>query len=619
MQYQYFASIGFSFCALLFIVLIIFMYSRKEKYKNIENTLFILLLATTIFLIADEFIYAFGLYRANGGEPAAWAKFFCYVFLSGNIIWMGMFIYYMLVQCTRKYEREVKDRLRKIILYIEAPIVLVFATIGWVYGKLNFHTEPDHILNFSDGATNIGYIFGAIVIIVIIYWLVTTSKGMTTDQKKPLILAVVIVVGSLALQFFVQEADYNIQCFQYAIILMALFFTLENQDNRLLIDREKSKEEAEKVNAAQTQFLTSMSHEIRTPMSTIMGFSEALLMDKEVTEEEVKKDTKYIHAAAITLLDLINNILDLSRIDSEKEQVVEQEYSLKESLLEISEAMNAKTENKNVNFEMKINEELPQKYVGDAPKINKIILNLLSYLLNKGEIRNITLNVDQYKTEGDEFTFYYSILIAANLLVDEFKILTDEYENIQDNKVNNDTLGLLVAKRYINMLNGNSSISSTEDYIKYDIYIQQQVSDPAKIGNIFAEIKNIENVKLNLEGKKILVVDDNPINIKLISRLLGEYNPQVDSCISGIECIEKVQSNNYDLIFLDHMMPGLDGIETLKRMKDLMPKIPPVVALTANSYSGAREKYKSDGFYDYLAKPFNVNDLKNLLVSIFNK
>ena len=114
MQYQYFASIGFSFCALLFIVLIIFMYSRKEKYKNIENTLFILLLATTIFLIAVEFIYAFGLYKSEGlDEPVAWAQFFCYVFLSGNIIWMGMFIYYMLVQCTRKYEREVKDRLRK--------------------------------------------------------------------------------------------------------------------------------------------------------------------------------------------------------------------------------------------------------------------------------------------------------------------------------------------------------------------------------------------------------------------------------------------------------------------------------------------------------------------------
>ena len=526
------------------------------------------------------------------------------------------FLYYMVAQITRKIEvQEEKESIRKKMLYLHIGLVILLSVLVLIF-PIEYKDYTNHFYNFGGPAINIGYIMGAIVIVVALYWLFTTNKDMTKESKKPLLLAIFFNICIVAVQFFVPNADYNIQNFEFATILMALFFTLESQDNKLLSEREKSKEEAEKVNAIQTQFLTSMSHEIRTPMSTIMGFSESLLREGDVTEEMVKHDTKYIHLAAVNLLDLINNILDLSRIDSKKEQMVEQEFELKESLLEVSEAVNTKIENKDVKFEIKINEELPSKYVGDAPKVSKIVSNLIGYLINKSEIRDLVLNVSDFKLSNGEFAFLISLIVTSPLVEEEYQKLEKEYEELKENEVNNLTLGLVVAKRYIELIGANLNISHDANFIRYDIYVPAQVIDPTPIGNIFEEIQNIENAKLDLTGKKILVVDDNEINIKLIKRLLAEYNPDIDSCTNGMEAINKVQEVRYDLIFLDHMMPGLDGIQTLSKMKDLIASVPPAIALTANSYSGAREKYIEDGFYDYLAKPFNVNDLKNLLIGV---
>ena len=615
MVYNYFSSVGFSFCALCFLVLIVIMYTSKEKYKNIENTLFIALLALNGFLILDEFVYVYCI-SIKDSIPLL-TTIMCKSYLIGIVCWMATFLYYMVAQITRKIEvQEEKESIRKKMLYLHIGLVILLSVLVLIF-PIEYKDYTNHFYNFGGPAINIGYIMGAIVIVVALYWLFTTNKDMTKESKKPLLLAIFFNICIVAVQFFVPNADYNIQNFEFATILMALFFTLESQDNKLLSEREKSKEEAEKVNAVQTQFLTSMSHEIRTPMSTIMGFSESLLREGDVTEEMVKHDTKYIHLAAVNLLDLINNILDLSRIDSKKEQMVEQEFELKESLLEVSEAVNTKIENKDVKFEIKINEELPSKYVGDAPKVSKIVSNLIGYLINKSEIRDLVLNVSDFKLSNGEFAFLISLIVTSPLVEEEYQKLEKEYEELKENEVNNLTLGLVVAKRYIELIGANLNISHDANFIRYDIYVPAQVIDPTPIGNIFEEIQNIENAKLDLTGKKIHVVDDNEINIKLIKRLLAEYNPDIDSCTNGMEAINKVQEVRYDLIFLDHMMPGLDGIQTLSKMKDLIASVPPTIALTANSYSGAREKYIEDGFYDYLAKPFNVNDLKNLLIGVF--
>ena len=573
---NYFASIAFSLCALVFALNVLIMHNSKQKFKNLENTVFYILLIMAIALILVEFLYVLCLAKVDG-EPGWFTYFSCRLYLVGIIAWMFIFIYYILVQLTRKFEVEVKKKKRKNFLYILSGFAFI-AIIFAIFLPIELHYSKDALYTFDGEATNIGYGVGAVLIISVIYWLFSSNKEMTNEQKRPLFVATAFVIGVTIIQFFIDSADFNIQNFQFVSILASLFFTLESQDNKLLSEREKSKEEAEVLNKAQTAFLTSMSHEIRTPMSTIMGFSESLLRDADLTEETVKHDTKYIHIAAVSLLDLINNILDLSRIDSEKETIVDQEFELKQFLFEINDIIHTKLEDKAVNFEINLDENLPSKYSADAPKINKIIINLASYLLNKPAITEISLNVVEHKAEDQDFMFQLTIMASTNGFEDVYQSIANEFNDLKDNEVDNLTLGLIVAKRYIKMMNGSIEVNFNDEFIKYDLYIPAQVFDSTPVGNIFEELKNIQDMKLDLTGKKILVVDDNAINIKLISRLLGEYNPDLDSCNNGLACIDKVQEKKYDVIFLDHMMPGLDGVETLAKMKDLMSDLPPVIA-----------------------------------------
>jgi CheY-like chemotaxis protein len=191
-----------------------------------------------------------------------------------------------------------------------------------------------------------------------------------------------------------------------------------------------------------------------------------------------------------------------------------------------------------------------------------------------------------------------------------------------DNTVDSTILGFIVAKKLVQMLGGRIEfLNETGKGTKYFVYFSQAVINEDKIGNIFEDKgKDVpENRVLDLTGKKILVVDDNLVNLKLTQRLLEGYKATIDTAKSGNECIEKIKETKYDLIFLDHMMPEMDGVATLNIIKQSKYSIPPVIALTANSYSGIKEKYLEEGFNDYLAKPINYKDLNKLMHNYFDK
>lgn len=193
--------------------------------------------------------------------------------------------------------------------------------------------------------------------------------------------------------------------------------------------------------------------------------------------------------------------------------------------------------------------------------------------------------------------------------------------NSTQNNIDSVTLGLIIAKRLMLMLGGNIEFKNeTGKGTKYFITLNQKVASATKIGNIFESSKmNVSSSDklLNLHNKNILIVDDNKINIKLASRLLEQFNFNISSALSGTECIEMVKKKKYDLIFLDHMMPEMDGITTMKLLIESGYSIPPVVALTANSYDGLKEKYISEGFSDYLSKPINFKELNRLIIKYF--
>ena len=614
-----FASMGFSVCGLLFMILILIMYLSKKKYSKNENKGFIFLLTFTMLLLVTEICYV-----CTMAFNSKLMEFCCRLYLIEILVWLIGYIYYIILLGTSEYEEQRKNKIRRRYFIVLLVIVIITSIISNLL-PLKYNTAINDIYSFGGLATYFVYIVG-FTSATVMFILVMVKRFKYPEAKKvPIRFAFALIIVLLITQA-ITGYDYNISTFLLSFMVATLYFTIESQDSKLLNEVKVKKEEAEAANKAKTEFLESMSHEIRTPLNTILGFSESLLREKKMTKKIVHEDVSNIHVASISLLDLINNILDVSRIESGKEKLVERDYELQDLVFEINSIFTAKINNNEITFAINVDEELPRRYHGDYQKICKIIVNILTNALKYTNYGKITLDIAKDNKVSDNFGFEIVISNTGhamkhelfNMTFEDFTLLGDKL----DNSVDSTMLGFIVAKKLVEMLDGRIEfINEPGKGTKYLIYFNQVVVNEDRIGNIFENnSKDVpDNRVLDLTGKKILIVDDNLVNLKLTSRLLEGYKATIETVKSGYECIEKVKTTKYDLIFLDHMMPEMDGVATLNVMKQGSYSIPPVIALTANSYSGIKEKYLEEGFNDYLAKPINYKDLNKLMHNYFDK
>ncbi|MDO4996794.1 MAG: response regulator, partial [Bacilli bacterium] len=367
----------------------------------------------------------------------------------------------------------------------------------------------------------------------------------------------------------------------------------------------------------------NMSNEIRTPMNTIIGFAESLLSEKDLTEEIVKRDMAYIHDSSITLLELINNILDISRIESGREKIAIKDYQLQDMVFEVNSLVTAKMKNKEVTFNINIDHNLPRTLKGDSQKIVKVIVNILTCAVNYTSYGKIDLNINKHQREDGKFEFEILVANTGHALQEQdFDLSFNDFIKVgteRDNTIDGVKLGLMCAKEYADMMGGHIEFKNEVGKgTRYFFYLEQEIADNSPCGDIFAHASDkIEHKLFDLTGKRVLVVDDSKVNVKLAQRLLAPYNLVIDTALSGNECLELVKNNKYDMIFLDHMMPEMDGVTTLKFLKSNQTDLPPVIALTANSYNGAKEKYAELGFSSYLAKPISYKELNKIMYEFF--
>ena len=393
---------------------------------------------------------------------------------------------------------------------------------------------------------------------------------------------------------------------------------------KLTVELEKAKEDAENANQSKSQFLANMSHEIRTPINAVLGMNEMIL--RESREPQIYEYAKEIRNAAKSLLGLINDILDITKIEAGKLTIVPGEYRLSEMIKDINNMIGFKAEAKGLDFIVEIDSNLPSTLFGDEIRIKQILVNLLNNAVKYTHKGSITFEVKKMRNE----IFYFAIKdTGIGIKQEDLERLYMPYERFEEarnHKIEGTGLGLTITRQLLDMMGSELGVKSIYgEGSVFSFVLEQEVIDATPIGNLeFDKTAEISPEKYRgtyiAPEAKVLVVDDNRINRQVLINLIKETQVQIDEAADGLECLDCVNYKQYDLIFLDHMMPGMDGVETLQEIqKQGLCGSTPIIMLTANAMVGEREKYIAMGFDDFLSKPILPEKLEQMMLQYLPK
>lgn len=391
-------------------------------------------------------------------------------------------------------------------------------------------------------------------------------------------------------------------------------------------EAEEARREALAANAAKGRFLAQMSHEIRTPINAVLGMDTMIL--REAKDSKIKEYALDIQNAGQSLLALINDILDFSKIESGKMEIIPVEYDFSSLIHDISNMINTKVKSKKLNFIIHADEAIPSKMLGDDVRIRQILINLLNNAVKYTFEGNIELYIE-CQIEGRKVLLTFMVKdTGIGIKEQDIDKLFKEFERIEEKRNRNiegTGLGINITTQLLYLMGSRLKVESV--YGKgssFSFVLEQQIVDSTPIGNLEERIREQSEEYAYASAytsphAKLLVVDDNVMNLKVFTNLLKPLKVRVDVADSGVSCLEMVKKEAYDLIFLDHMMPGLDGIETLIRMKEMKNNksiLSPVIALTANVITGAKEMYLAKGFDAFLPKPVNPEKLEQMILKL---
>lgn len=400
----------------------------------------------------------------------------------------------------------------------------------------------------------------------------------------------------------------------------------QRQNNQLALAKQEAdsaRHEALAANEAKGKFLAQMSHEIRTPINVVLGMDEMIL--RESKEPNVREYAMDIHTAGQSLLSLINDILDFSKIESGKVEIMPVTYEICSMIHDLVNMTLQRAKDKELQFVVEIDHEIPTCLYGDDVRIRQVLINILTNAVKYTQKGTVWMRVKSHII-GEKVVLYFEVEdTGIGIKEEDLPKLTAEFERIEEERNRNiegTGLGMSITVQLLRLMNSQLQVES--EYGKgsrFYFELEQKIIDSTPIGDFESKVKHMaENFSYESSflapDAKILVVDDNAVNRKVLRNLLKETQIQVSEADGGADCLRLVQENRYDLIFLDHMMPEMDGVETLHRMREL-PDYPckdtPVVVLTANAVAGAREQYLEEGFDNFLSKPIVPDKLENMI------
>ena len=589
-----------------------------------------------LFSIVVCFVLRFIVKRPLELRFLAWAIFLCAWWMFSEIEFRQLFVRNVSVWTYTTYwslmlmafpvllyiNEMQKGRYKKIygVALIYSALVFVIGTVLQVFDIVQFVTQLPFI--------HLG--LGASIFIVI----VTLTVDTFTGRMKEYMLVGVGIYGML-LSAILEMVLYYLQAglsigTVLAVGLMFLLVMATVKAGKDFLLTEKKKQEAVIAREAQAKFLANMSHEIRTPINAVIGMNEMILRENQ--DDTIREYAQNVQRASSMLLELVNDILDFTKIESGQLEIIESEYYLGNILHDEKLLLETRIGNKPIDMKVDVDSNIPAKLCGDEVRIKQILTNILSNAAKYTERGTIEVGISFKWLTEEMISLGFRIQDSGiGIREDELPALFDEFKRLDLNKNHNvegTGLGLNIVKQLVNLMQGEIRVES--EYGKgttFYVWIPQRVVDKRILGDyeqaVYSEYEK-EQPRSSFTAPKasVLVVDDNVMNLNLMKALLKRTQIKVDTARSGMECLKYARQKKYHLILMDHMMPEMDGVETLHKLRmeeDTASKDAIVIALTANAVAGCREMYIGYGFNDYFTKPIQAVKLEELLIRYLPK